>query len=92
MSDLDELFGPETPLTALAIDLVEATDGLIRALRTQREAAGLTVEDVAERLGTSVEAVQEFERVSDSGVQRLQKVRLYALAVGARVTITVLPA
>jgi len=56
---------------------------LFRKLRHKREAAGLTQNDVAARMGTSESVVARIER-GDSGT-RLSVLDHYALAVGHRV-------
>ena len=75
----------------------EAYDGLateyalVRELLSARSRAGLTQEEVAERMGTTKSAVSRLEAAGKNSpsVTTLQK---YAQAVGSRVEIRLVPA
>lgn len=83
--DLNELLGidPNNPLDALADRLVRADYDLSATLRARRLAQGLSVEEVAERMGTHPDAVHDIEANS------LGTLRRYALAVGVLIEHTV---
>lgn len=85
-TSLDELLGlnPNDPAQVRARGLVEADTNLMRDLRALRKRRGLTVEDIAHRVGASPEAIAYLE----SGEQdpRLSTLRRYALALGVTVT------
>ena len=87
MSDLDDLFGPPTPLILLAMDLVRNCEDLKRSLKSRRLQQGLSVSDVADRLGTTVAAVREFESYNSD--PRLSQIRRYALALNVSFDIEV---
>lgn len=77
-------------LQARADSLAETMANLKGDLVVIREDSGLTMEDVAERMGYTVEAIEEFERYDADPT--LSTIRRYALAVGATITIEVSPA
>lgn len=86
MSSLAEALGidPNSPIEQLAERLVEADTTLMRELVRAREQAGLTVEQVAERVGMMPDDVREFEAYWAD--PKLSVIRRYALAVGVAVT------
>ncbi|MFE6966972.1 helix-turn-helix domain-containing protein [Agromyces sp. NPDC057679] len=75
------------PISELADHLVDQDTAMHSALVRARVASGLTVEQVAERMGVSVDTVRQFERYDAD--PNLSTIRRYALAVGARVSHTV---
>lgn len=79
------------PMTvqALADDLVETFTRTKCALVEHREHAGLSLEVMGERTGYGAAGIESFERYDAD--PRLSMLRRYALAVGARLEITVLP-
>lgn len=79
--DLNELLGidPNNPLDALAGDLVRSDSDLADTLRARRIALGLSVEEVADRMGMNSAAVVNVETNS------LGTLRRYALAVGVHI-------
>jgi len=85
MSDLDELLGidPEDKQVVLATALVREDTELLRALVETRVRAGLSQQDVADRLGISQPSVAAFERYDND--PKLSTIRRYALAVEALV-------
>ncbi len=89
MSNLDKLLGidPGDPQVVLAAALVQADAELLRALIARREQAGLTQQDVADRLGIAQPSVAKFERYDND--PKLSTIRRYALAVGALVNHSV---
>lgn len=72
-------------LKRLARSLARTQHQFMRELVECREAAGLSQEEVAERLGISQSAVSQFERYDSNPT--LASVRRYALAVGAALTL-----
>jgi transcriptional regulator with XRE-family HTH domain len=76
-------FKTDSPVSNLARELVKSDRDFITRLIELRKEAGLTQEDVAEKLGVSQPAISDFERVG--GDPRLSTIRRYALAIGARV-------
>lgn len=85
LDDLDQLLGIDMndPVQRLACDLVQADADYLTALTDLRFKAGLSREQVAERMDTTVEAVGDLESMSSD--PRLSTLRRYALAVGATV-------
>lgn len=61
----------------------------MRSLVTHRQKKNLTVEDVAVRMGMTVESVEEFER--EGYDPSLSEIRRYAHAVGVRLVSGVSP-
>lgn len=59
-------------------DLVYAS-AIVDGLRSERLLRGLTLEEVAERMGISVESVIEFEKPGSA--PRLSTIRRYCMAV-----------
>lgn len=86
MSDIDVLLGIDAsdPDQVLARELVEGDRDLIRRLVLLRKKAGLTQQQVADRLGVSQPTVQSFERAGND--PRLSTIRRYALAIQVRIT------
>lgn len=76
-----------TQEAARASRLVRAERELVDALAAARRARGMTVRDVADRMGVKVSTVARLEAPGSS--VRLGMVRRYAHAVGADVTYTV---
>lgn len=72
-----------------ARSLADAQDQLMEGLIELREARGLKQAQVAERMGVSQSAVSQFERYDSNPT--FATIRRYALAVGARLRIDVLP-
>lgn len=70
------------PCFRLASELVHDHSELIDNLIHVRKMRGLTIEDVAESLGVTVDAIRKLEVERDP---RLSSLRRYALAVGVRV-------
>jgi len=87
VTDTYRLLGldPEDPEVQAASEDAEALMDLVAALVRQREAAGLSREQVAGRMHTSVAAVAGFERLG--GDPLLSEVQRYARAVGRRSVI-----
>lgn len=87
MSDdpLDELLGIDLadPVQNLARELVNADDVMMQELHRARRESGLSVEQVAERMGTLPHRVRHLE-FADAD-PRLSTVRRYALAIGVMV-------
>lgn len=67
--------------------LVSDHDDMLESLRKLRRSHDLTQEEVAERMGVTQPAVSQFERYDAN--PRLDTVRRYAMAVGARITTQV---
>jgi transcriptional regulator with XRE-family HTH domain len=85
MANLDtSLLDPEQ---RLALALVEADYGLIKKLRRIRRDKGISLPEMAERLGVSVDAVTRFEMVSSE--HNLSSIRRYAAALNVLITHTV---
>lgn len=84
-----DLFGVESlnPLEALADRLVVEDYDLVRELYARRIAQGLSIEEVAERMGVHPDSVRDFEGYDAN--PRLSTIRRYALSVGALVEHTV---
>lgn len=80
-SDVDFAEGFEVGYTNFKIGVL---------LRQAREAAGLTQEQVAHRLGTKKSAISRIENHAED--MRLSTLRAYAQAVGARLQIQFLAA
>lgn len=80
--DLDDMLGidPSDPLAAHARRLAEADSKLMAGLAAARRAEGLTVTELAERLGWQPGTVRAFERADADPA--MSSVRRYALAVG----------
>lgn len=76
-----------TTLDTRADALIDATDTMMKALVALRGTRGLTVEEVAERMGVSAATVAAFEAYDANPTQSV--IRRYAMAVGARVAIIV---
>lgn len=74
---------PIEVLDARADALIEDHENMMRDLRTLRERHDLTQETVAERMGVTQPSVSQFERYDAN--PRLDTVRRYAMAVGARI-------
>lgn len=89
---LEGLLGidPTDPADRLAAQLVGATEGMLDALIAQRHGHGLSVEDVAGKMGISPAAVQKIE--TGERDPHLSTLRRYAHAVGAELHIQVRPA
>lgn len=90
MSDLEEMLGidPNDPEDRLADHLVtQHEDVLLDGLIKVRQERGLSLDDIAERMGIGREYVARIE----AGVRdpRLSMLRWYAFAVGARIEHTV---
>jgi len=77
-----------TPAEILAYELALADTDLIRSLKGARIQQGITEEELAQRLGISVDFVRAFEGNQQRGVT-LATVRRYAHALGVRVTHSV---
>lgn len=75
--DLDS----ESPTERLARLLAENDANLLADLVAMRDAAGLTQEELAEKLGVKQSTVSAFERYDND--PKLSTLRRYALAVGA---------
>ena len=76
-----------TQLQKLAYELATQDYELISALVKVRIDKGLTQEVVAERIGITLESIQEFEAHWSNPT--LSTLRRYALAVGANYTHTI---
>lgn len=89
--DLDQLLGidPDDPEQMLAERLVQADERLLDDLIKRRLDSGLTVPQVAERIGVSETTVAKLENGERD--PRLSLLRLYALAVRAEVRHSVTP-
>lgn len=83
----DQNYEDLTDLQKLAVRLATQDYDLVLSLVKIRIDKGLTQEVVAESIGVSLEALQEFENLW--GDPRLSTLRRYALAVGADYTHTI---
>ena len=72
-------------------DALSPACDLRRKLIALRKAAGLTQEELAERLHTSKSAISRLENVNSSVSPTLTTIEAYAEAVGYRVEINFLP-
>jgi transcriptional regulator with XRE-family HTH domain len=72
--------------SAKVTDVLDADLRLGLLLRRVREAAGLTQEEVARRLGTQKSAISRLENHADD--VRLSTLRRYAEAIGASLYLT----
>jgi DNA-binding XRE family transcriptional regulator len=83
--DLNELLGIDltNPLYDLAGRLVDADTALADALRARRIDLGLSIDEVAERMGVHPQTVADIE------TNNLGAVRRYALAVGVLIEHTI---
>lgn len=91
---LDELLGidPTNPVDRLAGRLVEADHSLIETLQQRRRDLGLTHEDLAERMGMSVEYVRGLDRYdADCNLATMRRWKL-ALGIAVEYVITPVPA
>ena len=77
----------EEQLNKLAEELAEELNDMRRSLVALRKSKGLTQQDVADELGLTQSAVAQFEHYDAN--PSLAKVGEYALAIGARINITV---
>jgi HTH-type transcriptional regulator/antitoxin HipB len=93
MSDLEQL------IAELKAEDPEFAEGYERGyeafrvgveLQLAREAAGMTQQQVAERMGTKKSAISRLE--NNAGDVRLSTLQRYAEAVGCRIVIEVAPA
>lgn len=75
-------------LNALASANLEAQDQMVAALKEHREAAGFSVEEVADRCGTDASDVLHLER----GIASAAFLRRYAAAIGVVIEFSVVPA
>jgi transcriptional regulator with XRE-family HTH domain len=89
--DLDDLLGinPDDPVQMLAERLVQADERLLDDLIQRRRDAGLTIPEVAARIGVTETTVAKLENGERD--PRLSLLRLYALAVRAEVRHSVTP-
>lgn len=92
MTGLDDLLPPEftSDQDRLALDLAREGQTLLVRLIEARKKAGLSQEQVAERLGLSQATISAFERLGND--PHLSTVRRYARAVGVMITHHVQPA
>lgn len=81
MNGLDDLGMNPEPLVA---SLVKADYDLIANLRRARMARGLSVHEVANRLGVSVNTVNKFESIGSD--PNLSSIRRYAAVINVGVT------
>lgn len=72
-------------------EALSAAYALRRKLIALRKAAGLTQEELAERLHTSKSAISRLENVNSPVSPTLTTIEAYAEAVGYRVEINFLP-
>jgi hypothetical protein len=87
--DVDEMLGIDRgdPVQRLACDLIDAEHQLLSELRAIRERQGLSIKEVAYRMGVSESHAAQFETLSfDPPMSFLTR---YALAVGVMVTHSV---
>jgi transcriptional regulator with XRE-family HTH domain len=84
MTSIDELLGLDmnNVLHQLADELVSADRELLDQLVAARKKNGLSIEEVASRIGISPDSVREFENIGD---YRASILRRYLLAIGARI-------
>jgi len=85
----DETFELLNPAHRLMTANLLAQEALIKSLRDARVTAGLTVEEVAARLGVGVEIVQQVE--AHEYDMSLTELRQYAYAVDAFIEYDVEP-
>lgn len=90
---LDELLGidPNDPIDVQAGVIVDAHADLIEDLKKFRQASGLTAEQVAERMGWSVEDYTRHVEGYYGNEMRLSTLRRYCLALGVNVKFTIEP-
>lgn len=89
---LDEMLGinPTDPVQQHADELVETCYALIEDLSRHRRTQGLSLAQVADRMGISVESAAALERSAGTDMN-LSTLRRYALAIGAALTLSVSP-
>lgn len=75
-------------IRARAVKLAATNRQLLQNLKKQRQATGLSQEEVAERMDISQSAVAQFERYDSNPT--LNTIMRYALAVGADIKVQVL--
>lgn len=80
--NLEEMLGIDysDPLQRQARDLVEADNRLLDDLISARRAKGLTIPEIADRMGVSLLAIERIE--SGERDPHLSTLRRYALAIG----------
>lgn len=90
---IDELLGldPNDPLDMQADIIVNEHADLIRDLKKFRENSGLTVEQVAERMGWFVDDYLSHVEGYQGNEMRLSTLRRYSLALGVNVKFSIEP-
>ena len=64
---------------------------LLRKMLEARKRAGLTQEQVAEKMGTKATAITRLESASSEHSPKVETLRKYAEAVGCRLNIELIP-
>ncbi len=64
---------------------------LLRKMLEARKRAGLTQEQVAEKMGTKATAITRLESASSAHSPKVETLRKYAEAVGCRLNIELIP-
>lgn len=90
---IDELLGidPNDPLDMQADIIVNEHADLIQDLKRFRENSGLTVEQVAERMGWSIEGYLSDVEGYSGNEMRLGTLRRYCLALGVNIKFSIEP-
>lgn len=76
------------PLDDTSQKSIMPADGWLRNLR---EARGLTRREIAEKLGVSIPAIQDYERNEVAGKITLATLRKYAEVLGCEVDVKLIP-
>lgn len=87
MSELAQALGMDlnSPSDASALDMEEARQNLVDGLVRIRKARGLSMQDVADELQISRQAVSKIERSNRD--PRLSTLIRYAMAIGAHIDL-----
>lgn len=91
MPELAQALGLDlgTPSDASAVDMEEARHRLVDELVQIRKARGLSMQDVADELQISRQAVSKIERASRD--PRISTLIRYAMAIGAHISFDARP-
>lgn len=88
MTVVSDVFGPRNNYRqVLADELIDQTRDMVEELVGQRAKSGLSPAEMATEMQVPIEVVEEFEQYGSD--PRLSDVARYALAINARVTISV---
>ncbi len=72
-------------------DAVASEFELLRKMLEARKRAGLTQEQVAEKMGTKATAITRLESANSQHSPKIETLRKYAEAVGCRLNIELIP-